>query len=766
MATNNLNGKIREVARRIKTAREAVGISDEVAAEKLGMDLAEYRKYEEGATDFSFTFIYKIANLCNVEITDIMEGQSPILSTYTVTRKGEGTPIVRRKGFEYYRLAPLFKGKLAEPFLVNIPYSEEAINSPPRCATHYGQELDIVVKGTLKMVLGENTEILHEGDAVYYDSSTPHDEIALGGETCTIYAIVMNPKGNDEFKETEQSDSYFSNTDLAGIKNPVAARFIETTLHENGSLSAISFHDEDKFNFAFDVVDKLAEKCPEKTALMYVDNDFNDRKFTFGDIAREVNRTANYFVSLGIKRGDKVMLVLKRHYQFWFSILALHKIGAVVIPATNLLVEHDFDYRFKAATVSAIVCTADGETASEAEKAAKKYDGKITKIIVNGAKDGWHDFNAEYGAFSDRFDRKDDSPCGDDDMLMFFTSGTTGYPKIATHSYKYPLGHYITAKYWHNVDPNGLHFTMADTGWGKALWGKLYGQWLCEAGVFVYDFNKFSAANVLGLFAKYRITTFCAPPTIYRFFIKEDLSKYDLSSIKYATIAGEALNPEVYYQWHKATGVRLMEGFGQTETTLVVANLVGSRVKPGSMGKPSPLYKADIVGDDGKPTKVGEIGEIVIHTDDGSPCGLYKGYYRDEAATKKAHHDGVYHTGDTAWRDEEGYFWYVGRIDDVIKSSGYRIGPFEIESVIMELPYVLECAVTAVPDEVRGQVVKATIVLTKGTEKTEELKKEIQQYVKKNTAPYKYPRIVEFIDELPKTISGKIRRVELRNENK
>ncbi len=759
----NLNQKIKDVAKRIKTAREAVGITVEQAASELELPVEEYMKYEDGLIDFNFTFIYKIAKICNVEITDIMEGQSPILSTYTVTRKGEGTPIVRRKGFEYYRLAPLFKGKLAEPFLVTIPYSEEALSRPPHYSTHAGQELDIVISGTLKMIVGENSEILHEGDAIFYDSSNPHDEIALGGEPCSIYAVVMNPKGGiADYKETDAPSSCYCNFDLAKVKDPVSDPFVTTELNENGSLKSIAFKNEDKFNFAFDIVDKLAEKCPDKRAMVYVDNDLKDRFFTFKEIMEETNRTANYLLSLGIKRGDKVMLVLKRHYQFWFSILALHKIGAVVIPATNLLMEHDFDYRFKAANVKALLCTADGVTAAEAEKAAEKLNRPLLKIIVNGEKEGWYNFNEEYKNFSDKFERTADAPCGDDDMLMFFTSGTTGYPKIATHSYKYPLGHFITAKYWHNVDPNGLHFTMADTGWGKALWGKLYGQWMCETCVFVYDFNKFNAADVLELFAKYKITTFCAPPTIYRFFIKENLAKYDLSTVKYSTIAGEALNPEVYYQWHKATGIRLMEGFGQTETTLVVANLVGSKVKPGSMGKPSPLYKADIVDDNGQPTKVGEIGEIIIHTDESVPCGLFKGYYKDAEATKKAHHDGIYHTGDTAWRDEEGYFWYVGRTDDVIKSSGYRIGPFEIESVIMELPYVLECAVTAVPDEVRGQVVKATIVLTKGTEGTEELKKEIQQYVKKNTAPYKYPRIVEFMDELPKTISGKIRRVELR----
>ncbi|MBQ8903013.1 MAG: AMP-binding protein, partial [Oscillospiraceae bacterium] len=377
------------------------------------------------------------------------------------------------------------------------------------------------------------------------------------------------------------------------------------------------------------------------------------------------------------------------------------------------------------------------------------------------------DFNSEMALCSDVYNRKDDSPCGDDPMLMLFTSGTTGYPRIATHSYKYALGHYITAKYWHNVNPNGLHFTISDTGWGKALWGKLYGQWLCEAAVFTYDFDRFVSEDILPMFAKYKITTFCAPPTMYRFFIKEDLSKYDLSSIEYATTAGEALNPEVYHQFYKATGLKIMEGFGQTETTLSIANLVGTTPKIGSMGKPTPLYDVVLLNADGEECKNGETGEICIRTSKKTPCGLFIGYYLDDEKTNDVWHDGYYHTGDQATRDEEGYLWYVGRIDDVIKSSGYRIGPFEIESVIMELPYVLECAITGAPDPVRGQVVKATIVLTKGTEGNDALKKEIQTYVKTHTAPYKYPRIVEFVSDLPKTISGKIRRVEIRqNDNK
>ncbi|MCD7811838.1 MAG: AMP-binding protein [Ruminococcus sp.] len=755
--------KIKEVAERIKAVRESVGCTPEEMAVKSDVSLEDYLAYEEGNTDFSFTFIYKFANACGVEITDLMEGVSPSLSSYNITRKGEGVPIARRAGFNYERLAPQFRNKIAEPFLVTIPYVDEA-SREPHMSRHKGQEFDIVISGTLMVQIGDNVEELHEGDVIYYNSGEEHDVWAGDARGCSIYAVVLdeNPRKAQEVESVELPA--VTNFELAGIKDPISDRFVKVSTDSKGMMTGVEFFNEEDFNFGFDIVDGLAEKCPDKLALLHVSNEFEENRFTYADIKKYSNMTANYFKSLGIKKGDRVMLVLKRHYQFWFSIIALHKMGAIVIPATNLLVEKDFKYRFDAAGVSAIVCTGDGDVAHQAELAAAACDYPILKIIAHGERDGWKSFDKEMYKFSDVFERpaRSEESCGSDPMLMFFTSGTTGYPKIATHNHKYPLGHFITARYWHNVDPNGIHFTISDTGWGKALWGKLYGQWMSETAVFVYDFEKFDANKILPMFAKYNITTFCAPPTMYRFFIKEDLSKFDLSSVKYATVAGEALNPEVYNQFLKATGIKLMEGFGQTETTLSVGNFVGMTAKPGSMGIPSVLYDVDIVLPDGTSAKDGETGEIVIRTDKGSPCGLFMGYYRDEEKTKEAWHDNVYHTGDTAWRDEDGYLWYVGRVDDLIKSSGYRIGPFEIESVIMELPYVLECAVTAAPDEIRGQVVKATIVLTKGTVGTDELKKEIQNYVKKHTAPYKYPRIVEFRDELPKTISGKIRRVELK----
>lgn len=748
--------KLVEVAERIKEMREIMGFSVEDMAEKTEVTVEEYLRLEAGKVDFPFTFIHKCALAFHLEINDILEGVSANLSSYNVTRKGKGHQTAKEDGIMISNLAPLFKHKIAEPYYVTYDYSEEQQNHPIHCTTHKGQEFDIVLEGSLKVQVGEHTVILNEGDSIYYNSSTPHGMIAMGGKKCVFCAVVL--PGEDKPDEKEITDSIVSARQSEKL---MINKFAKTVEDENGALKSISFENADKFNFAFDVLDAVARKYPDRLAMIHVDNDKNETRFTYKDMKDASNQTANYFKSLGIERGDKVMLVLKRNYQFWFSILALHKLGAVAIPATNQLKEHDYTYRFNAAGVKAIVCSGDDYILDQVEMAEAESPTLKIKVVANGERDGWHNFNREYGLFSRKFVREADAPCGDDDMLMFFTSGTTGYPKIAAHSYKYPLGHFVTAKYWHCAQRDGLHFTIADTGWGKALWGKLYGQWMCEGAVFVYDFERFHAADILPMFAKYQITTFCAPPTMYRMLIKEDISNYDLSSIKHATIAGEALNPEVFKQFKKATGLSLMEGFGQTETTLTVANLMGMTPKPGSMGKPVPPYDIDIINSDGESCDIGESGEIVIKIDENVPCGLFKGYYLNPEKTEEVLHDGLYHMGDVAWRDEDGYFWYVGRTDDVIKSSGYRIGPFEIENVIMELPYVLECGVSAEPDEIRGQVVKASIVLTKGTEASDELKKEIQDYVKAKTAPYKYPRIVVFKDELPKTISGKIQRNKL-----
>ena len=545
-------------------------------------------------------------------------------------------------------------------------------------------------------------------------------------------------------------------------------KYVKETFSKEGLLENIEFDAPDSFNFAFDVVDDIAARLPDKLAMLWCGEDGSERRFTFGDISRLSSKAANVFRAAGVKKGDRVMLVLKRHYQFWYAIMGLCKLGAVAIPGTNLLTAKDLVYRFNAAGVSTIVCTGESAISEHVDTAQADCPTLVTKYAVRGQREGWLDFDELVDAASPDFARPegDEATRLHENMLLYFTSGTTGLPKMVWHNFAYPIAHIVTARHWHNVNPEGLHLTVAETGWGKAVWGKLYGQWFCEAAIFTYDFERFHAEDILHRIEKYRITTFCAPPTIYRFFIKEDLSKYDLSSLEHVTIAGEALNPEVFNAFQKITGLKLMEGFGQTETTLTACTLRGMEPKPGSMGKPSPAYHTDIVDENGESTKPGVVGEIVVRLDRGIPFGMFGGYFRDEELTKNACRDGMYHTGDVAWRDEDNYFWYVGRTDDLIKSSGYRIGPFEVESVLMEHPSVLECAVTGAPDPIRGQVVRATIVLSRGYTASEELKKEIQEFVKNKTAPYKYPRIVDFVPELPKTISGKIRRVELRKDGK
>ncbi len=753
MSEESLN-KLRDMASRIREMREIVGYTTENMAKLVGVSVEEYKSVEAAESEPTFNFLHQCAIVFGVDINALLEGNSAHLSGYEVTRAGQG-PITAAEPYMTIRnQAAMFQNRLGTPYWVTYKYDEKLVDAPIATTTHSGQEFDIVLKGTMKIRVGDHTEILHEGDSIFYKSSTPHGMIAMDGKPLTFIAMVMAGPEGDSHLGLETIRPRTDRTPL------IVQKFLDVLEDERGRLTHIKFRNIEKFNFAFDIVDEIAKKYPDKLAMLHISDNFTERRFTFKEISDTSNQVANYFLSLGIKRGDRVMLVLKRHYQFWPTILALHKIGAIVIPATSQLLVHDFAYRFKAAKVKALVCTADGEVAEEAEKAEKELGlTSLVKLIVNGKRDGWQNFDLEYAGFSRVFGRVKDSPGGDDPMLMFFTSGTTGYPKMALHSYKYALGHYVTAKYWHQVERDGLHFTISETGWAKALWGKLYGQWMCEGGLFVYDFARFHAENILPMFAKYKITTFCAPPTMYRMLIKEDISKYDFSSVHHATTAGEALNPEVFVQFERATGLKIHEGFGQSETTCALGNLLGDALKLGSMGKPIPDYDVDLVDEAGNSVPPGEHGEIVIRTSREHPHpGVFIGYYNDKEKTDDAWRGGMYHTCDLAWKDEDGYYHYVGRADDVIKSSGYRIGPFEIENVIMELPYVVECGVSAVPDPIRGQVVKATIKLVKDKKPSEELKKEIQDYVKSHTAPYKYPRIVVFKDDLPKTVSGKIQR--------
>ncbi|MBQ3161703.1 MAG: AMP-binding protein [Oscillospiraceae bacterium] len=539
-------------------------------------------------------------------------------------------------------------------------------------------------------------------------------------------------------------------------------KYVSDGYDADGVLNKFDVHVPENFNFGYDVIDEIAKNEPNRRAMIWVNEEGEEHIFTYSDLMKKSNQVANMLLAHGVNKGDKVLAVLKRHYQFWFLTIALCKIGAVLIPATNQLMKKDYTYRFHAADVKYVIATADGEVTEHIEEALAEYTDIKEKYIVRGDREDWVSFDTEMEKYPETLERIENKV--DDDMLLYFTSGTTGYPKMVLHSHYYAVAHIQTAKYWHNIKEDTIHLTISESGWGKCMWGKMYGQFACAATVFVYDFNRFNSADILTKIQNYKITSFCAPPTMYRMFIKEGIENYDLSNLKYSTIAGEALNPEVYNRWLEYTGLKLMEGFGQTETVLVVANLPGMEPKPGSMGRPTPLYNVDIVDEDGNSLPAGETGEIVIRTNGMKQIGMFKEYYKNPDATNNAWNNDIYHTGDTAWKDEDGYFWYVGRTDDVIKASGYRIGPFEIESVLMEHPAVLEVAVTGAKDPIRGQVVKATIVLTKEYKDKgdEALIKELQNHVKVNTAPYKYPRIVEFVDELPKTISGKIRRTEIR----
>lgn len=539
--------------------------------------------------------------------------------------------------------------------------------------------------------------------------------------------------------------------------------YLKETISDQGVVTQYDLQVPGPFNFAYDVIDRIADHEPDRRAMFWINEAGDQKTISFEEFRQQSDRAAAYFLSLGIQKGDRVMLILKRHYEFWYAILGLHKIGAIAIPATNQLQVKDLIYRYEAAEIKAVVCTSDGEIADHVDTACVQSGYDVIRIMTRKQRSGWLSFEDGLSS-APAFIR----PSGDaatqngDLMLLYFTSGTTGMPKMVTHDYTYPIGHIPTARYWHKVDPNGLHLTVADTGWAKSAWGKLYGQWLMEAGIYVYDYDRFVPSALLKRLSDDKVTTFCAPPTLYRFLIKEDLASYDLSALQHCTIAGEALNPEVYEQFFKATGLEIKEGYGQTEMTLAVVTNYWEKTKPGSMGKPSPIYNIVLLDENDQPVQPGQTGEICIRIQPDTLPGMFRGYHKDAALTERVWSDGIYHTGDLAWQDEDEYLWFVGRSDDIIKSSGYRIGPFEVESVLMEHPAVLECAITGVPDPDRGQVVKATVVLARGYTGSEELRNELQEYVKTHTAPYKYPRVLEFVSELPKTISGKIRRVEIR----
>ncbi|HJH57175.1 MAG TPA: AMP-binding protein [Euryarchaeota archaeon] len=538
-------------------------------------------------------------------------------------------------------------------------------------------------------------------------------------------------------------------------------RYVRETFDENGLLKHLDIDCPDDFNFGYDIVDDIAVNDPQRLAMVWEHENGECRKFTFADIKRLSDKTCNYLSSKGIGKGDFVMLVLKHSYQFWFICVALHKMGAIAVPATFMLKPHDIEYRIDAAGLKAAIVTDDDDIV-ESFEGAGNIDKLACRFIVNGHRDGWLDFDREMEECSEVWERVPTKST--DRFLMYFTSGTSGNPKMAVHDYSYPLGHILLAKHWQQVEPDGLHWTVADTGWAKNAWGKFYGQWIMEAAVFVYEYDRFEPHHIMNMIEKHKVSTFCCPPTMFRLYLNAGIEGHDLSSLKNCCIAGEPLSPDTFNTWYKATGLKLMEAFGQTESSVIVGTLKGMTPKPGSMGKPSPQFRVELLDKEGNPVRPGEEGEICVSISPRVP-GIFVEYYRDEKKTNETLRDGWHHTGDVAWKDEDGYFWYLGRNDDIIKSSGYRISPFEIESVLVEHPAVLEVAVTGVPDPIRGQLVKATIILREAYQPTDELKKELQQFTKSRTAPYKYPRVIEFVDAIPKSISGKVRRVVIRNRD-
>ena len=545
---------------------------------------------------------------------------------------------------------------------------------------------------------------------------------------------------------------------------PLCERFSTTTFDANGQLAGFSLHYEDNFNFGYDVVDAIAKEEPQKRAVQWCDEQGAEKMLTFCEISRLSTKAAGALRSLGIGKGDRVLVMLKRHWEYWFMAPALHKLGAVLVPATHMLRVHDITYRIGAADIKAIVCAESEDLCDRVREAVTEVDTKPILLTVREDREGFQRIDVLMESQPEEMERIPTKAT--DPMLMYFTSGTTGNPKMVIHSFTYPLGHIVTAKYWQCVQNDGLHLTVADTGWAKCSWGKIYGQWLCGSAVMVFEFERFNAELLMKVLEKYKVTTFCAPPTLYRLMAKTGIRREAFTSVQHTSTAGEALQEEIIRLFHEDTGLEIMEGFGQSETTLIIGNFSGSQPKRGSMGKPNPLFSVMLVDHDQNPVPVGETGEIVIDTRERMPEGLCMGYEKNEEATARYWRNGLYSTGDTAYMDEDGYYYYVGRVDDVIKSSGYRIGPFEVESVLIQHPAVRDCAVIGVPDLERGQLVKAYVVLRDRTEGTEDLKKALQTFVKERTAPYKYPKLIEFIDELPKTFSGKTQYNVLRQKSR
>ncbi len=763
---NSIDMRSTEIRDRIRELRENNDYTIEYMANANNIPTDVYIAYENGDKPLSYAFIYTCSQIFNIDINELIQGDAPDISTVAITRSGEGVQNQKAHGMVTRNLAPRFRNRMVEPLFITAEYEPGNEDKPLEVTTHIGQEFDYILDGQLKIQIGDKTDVLNAGDTVFFDSSLPHGFMAIGGRDCRILAAMVSPEDIDFTKVTSSAASASGSGSASGsvpssedLKD-LWSDFIETEENADGVLQHISFKNTDSFNFSFDVVDKLADVCPDTPALVHIDEHHTERRFTFKDIKKKSGRAANYLSSLGIKKGDRVMLVLRRNWQFWPIMIALGKIGAIAVPVTWQLNPKDYHYRFRNGRINAIIACNEADILDKIDTAAANYGRSLIKVSAGGPRAGWCDFDSGYDKMSARFSRSKDSACGTDPMLMIFQSYSDDMAQPCCFDCRYPLASFVIGRYWNCNEPGSLSLAITDTAWAKALWSKLYGPWLCASGVFTYDFRALKLPDLMNYISSYRITSVTAPSSLLRALLNEDMDAFDLSSLKTVCTVGDSMDPDVFHMFQEATGIAIRSGYGQAETSLLTGDFIGTEPLAGSIGTANPMYEIRLLDKDGREVEIGEPGEICVSVKD-NPIGIMSELYRKPDLTAKVIRNGWLHTGDLAWRDEDGHFWSIGRIDDIIKCAGFRIAPAEVEDTIMEIPYVLECGVTGVPDQTRGQIVKAGIVLIPEKDPSEDLKTEIQEYVKNNTASYRYPRIVEFRTELPKNRDGKVIRSKL-----
>ncbi len=746
-----------EVIKRIRSIRKYHNYSYDYMAKALDITPQEYQAYENCEKEAPYAFLYTCAQIFSMDVNELIEGSAPDQNISTITRSGEGLITKNVQGTVVRNLASRFRNRLAEPLLVTAAYFPQNDDAPIPLVRHTGQEYDYVLEGHLKVQVGDQIEVLGPGDTIYFDSTLPHGLVAVEGADCKYLATMITP--DDEALPSSHAASDEDDADQEEFHPWMD--FIIPRVSETGEPEAISYRNHKHFNFAFDIVDALADTYPNKTALIHIDSEMHERRYTFKDMKKMSGRAANYLTSIGISKGDRVLLTVKRSWQFWIIMTALMKIGAVIVPSTHFASPKDLAYRFHNARITAVICVNEGRITKNIEAAAIRYGRNLIKVSVNGSIKGWHDFDREYDKMSARFLRSMDTPQGTDPMIMFMQSYSYGMAKPVVFDYTYPLASFFSARYWNRLEPDDVSLSLSDTAWDKAYWSKLFGPWLCESTVLAYDFKTFRPKDLFKLITDYKISCFTAPASMYRALLNEDLSILRDSSLKTVCTVGDNLEPEIFNRFREMTGLSIMAGFSQTETSLLIGTYAGVEPRAGSIGRANPSYEIHLLDSEYKEVDTDEPGEICVSLRNGTPIGLMKEVYYDPERTAELTKGGYLHTGTLAWKDEEGYFWNIGRIDDVIECFGYRIGPEEVESTILELPYVVECGVSSVPDDVCSQIVKASVVLTPDKEPTEDLKTAIQDYVKENTASYRYPRIVEFRTELPKDADGVVIRSKL-----